>query len=162
VSISLEADFCVRVLDAALARHDKPEIFNTDLGVNARRPVARFSVLVRNGKDLRSERIVWLVDERVGEAIEMIDAQPEVTVRSTVLILDEQIPDSFELGKECFRDASAGMLRVVNGGVTKFGLGFRMKPVAHEMRALTRAKASSPGTMATLPARTSSRLERAS
>ena len=32
VSISMEADFCVRVLDAALARHGKPEIFNTDQG----------------------------------------------------------------------------------------------------------------------------------
>jgi putative transposase len=30
VSISMEADFCVRVLDAAIARHGKPEIFNTD------------------------------------------------------------------------------------------------------------------------------------
>ena len=32
VSISMEADFCVRVLDAALARWGKPEIFNTDQG----------------------------------------------------------------------------------------------------------------------------------
>jgi putative transposase len=32
VSISMEADFCMRVLDAALARHGKPEIFNTDQG----------------------------------------------------------------------------------------------------------------------------------
>jgi putative transposase len=32
VSISMEADFCMRVLDEALARHGKPEIFNTDQG----------------------------------------------------------------------------------------------------------------------------------
>jgi putative transposase len=32
VSISMEADCCVRVLDAALARYGKPEIFNTDQG----------------------------------------------------------------------------------------------------------------------------------
>ena len=32
VSISMEADFCVRVLDAALTRHGKTEIFNTDQG----------------------------------------------------------------------------------------------------------------------------------
>jgi len=32
VSISMEADFCVRVLDQALARHGRPEIFNTDQG----------------------------------------------------------------------------------------------------------------------------------
>jgi putative transposase len=32
ISISMEADFCVRVLDTALAHHGKPEIFNTDQG----------------------------------------------------------------------------------------------------------------------------------
>ena len=32
VSISMEAEFCVRVLDEALARHGRPEIFNTDQG----------------------------------------------------------------------------------------------------------------------------------
>jgi putative transposase len=32
VSISMEADFCVRVLEQALARWGKPEIFNTDQG----------------------------------------------------------------------------------------------------------------------------------
>lgn len=32
VSISMEADWCVRVLEQALARHGKPEIFNTDQG----------------------------------------------------------------------------------------------------------------------------------
>ena len=32
VSMSMEADFCVRVLEAALAHHGKPEIFNTDQG----------------------------------------------------------------------------------------------------------------------------------
>jgi putative transposase len=33
LSITLEADFCVDVLQDALARHGKPEIFNTDQGV---------------------------------------------------------------------------------------------------------------------------------
>lgn len=32
VSISMEADFCVRVLEQALARWGKPEVFNTDQG----------------------------------------------------------------------------------------------------------------------------------
>ncbi len=32
VSISMEADFCVRVLDQAIARHGKPDVFNTDQG----------------------------------------------------------------------------------------------------------------------------------
>jgi hypothetical protein len=115
-----------------------------------------------NSKDLRSKLIIRFVDERVGEAIEVVDAQPEVTVRATVLVLNEQVPDSFELSEERFRNASAGLLRVVDGSITKFCLGVGMKPVAHEMRAFTRANASLPGTMATSPERTSSRLERAS
>jgi len=117
---------------------------------------------MRNGKDLRSELVVGLVDERVGEAIKVVDAQPEVTLRATVLVRDEQVPDSLELSEERFCNASACVLRVVDGSATKFGLGFGMKPVAHEMRALTRAKASLPGTIATFPERTSSRLARAS
>jgi hypothetical protein len=106
---------------------------------------------MRNGKDLWSELVVRLVDERVREAVEVVDAQSEVTVRTAVLVLDEQIPDSLKLGKERFCDAAAGVLCVIHRSVTKFDFGFGMKPVAHEMRALTRAKASLPGTMATCP-----------
>ncbi len=32
VSISMEADFCIGALEEALAKHGKPEIFNTDRG----------------------------------------------------------------------------------------------------------------------------------
>jgi putative transposase len=32
VSITLEADFCIEAVEEALARHDAPEIFNTDQG----------------------------------------------------------------------------------------------------------------------------------
>src|SRR5262249_4847273 len=32
VSISMEVDFCLHALDEALARHGRPEIFNTDQG----------------------------------------------------------------------------------------------------------------------------------
>jgi putative transposase len=32
VSITLEADFCIAAVEEALARHGKPEIFNTDQG----------------------------------------------------------------------------------------------------------------------------------
>ena len=32
VSITLEADFCIEALEEALARHGKPDIFNTDQG----------------------------------------------------------------------------------------------------------------------------------
>ena len=32
VSITMEADFCIEALEEAMARHGKPEIFNTDQG----------------------------------------------------------------------------------------------------------------------------------
>ena len=32
VSISMEAAFCIEALEEALAKHGKPEIFNTDQG----------------------------------------------------------------------------------------------------------------------------------
>jgi len=32
VSITMEASFCVETLEEALAKHGKPEIFNTDQG----------------------------------------------------------------------------------------------------------------------------------
>ena len=32
MSITLEADFCIAAVEEALARHGKPEIFNTDQG----------------------------------------------------------------------------------------------------------------------------------
>ena len=40
VSITMEASFCVETLEDALARHGKPEIFNTDQGsaVHGRQP----------------------------------------------------------------------------------------------------------------------------
>jgi hypothetical protein len=44
---------------------------------------------MRNGKELRSELIVGLIHQRVGEAIEMVDAQTEVTEWAAVLVLDE-------------------------------------------------------------------------
>lgn len=37
LSITLEADFCIRALEAALARHGRPEIFNTDQSLPQRR-----------------------------------------------------------------------------------------------------------------------------
>jgi len=56
VSISMEADFCVRVLDAALARHGKPEIFNTDQG-------SQFTSLAFTER-LKSEGIAISMDGR--------------------------------------------------------------------------------------------------
>jgi hypothetical protein len=52
-------------------------------------PARPFSVLMRNGKELRSELIVRPIHQRVGEAIEMVDAQTEVTEWAAVLVLNE-------------------------------------------------------------------------
>ena len=56
VSISMETDFCVRVLDVALARHGKPEIFNTDQG-------SQFTSLAFTER-LKSEGIAISMDGR--------------------------------------------------------------------------------------------------
>ncbi len=119
-------------------------------------------MLVRNSKDLRSKLIVRLVDERVGEAIKVVEPQAKVRMRPAVLVLNEQVADTLKLCEERFCNTSAGVFRVVDSGVTEFGLGFGMKPIAHEMRALTLARPSLPGTIATFPERASSRLELAS
>ena len=56
VSISMEADFCVRVLDQALARYGKPEIFNTDQG-------SQFTSLAFTDR-LKGERVAISMDGR--------------------------------------------------------------------------------------------------
>ena len=48
VSITMEASFCVAALEDALARHGRPEIFNTDQGSQFT-GVAFTGVLVKNG-----------------------------------------------------------------------------------------------------------------
>jgi putative transposase len=48
VSITMEAAFCVETLEDALARHGKPEIFNTDQGSQFT-GAAFTSVLIKNG-----------------------------------------------------------------------------------------------------------------
>jgi len=47
VSITMEASFCVETLEKALARHGKPEIFNTDQGSQFT-GAAFTEVLIRN------------------------------------------------------------------------------------------------------------------
>ena len=47
VSITMEAPFCVETLEDALARHGRPEIFNTDRGSQFT-GVAFTSVLIKN------------------------------------------------------------------------------------------------------------------
>jgi putative transposase len=39
VSNSMVADFCIDALEAALARHGRPEIFHSDQGSQSRAPV---------------------------------------------------------------------------------------------------------------------------
>jgi putative transposase len=48
VSITMEAAFCVEALEGALARHGKPEIFNTDQGSQFT-GAAFTGVLIKNG-----------------------------------------------------------------------------------------------------------------
>jgi putative transposase len=48
VSITMEAAFCVETLEEALAKHGKPEIFNTDQGSQFT-GMAFTSVLIKNG-----------------------------------------------------------------------------------------------------------------
>jgi putative transposase len=38
LSITLEADFCIEAVEEALARHGKPDIFNTDQGIAVHQP----------------------------------------------------------------------------------------------------------------------------
>jgi putative transposase len=45
VSISVEAEFCIEALEEALAKHGKPEIFNTDQGSQLTR--AEFTGVLR-------------------------------------------------------------------------------------------------------------------
>ena len=51
LSITLSADFCVEALEEALARHGKPEIFNTDQGSQGE--------LNRSSQHLHSWRLSW-------------------------------------------------------------------------------------------------------
>lgn len=118
-------------------------------------PVARLAALVRYGEYLRTTRILS-INEAVREAIEMVDAQSVVCMWPAPLVFDEKIAHSLKFGQKSLRNGDAGALRVIDGCVTKFGFGTGMNPVTHEILARTRARASSPGTMATFPARTSS------
>lgn len=81
---------------------------------------------------------------------------------ATMLVLNQKVSYSLELCEEGFGHGMVRMRCIVDGRITQLGLGVRMEPVAHLMRARTRASASSPWTMATFPDLTSSRRARAS
>src|ERR1700754_3438181 len=116
---------------------------------------------MRNGENLRPVDFVLFVHHRVGKAIEVEDAKAIFTMRPTLLVLDEEISNALVLCKERQRNHPACVSSVVRGRVAEFGLGFEVNRVAHPILALTRAKASSPGTIDVLPLRTSSRRRRA-
>jgi hypothetical protein len=52
----MEAAFCVETLEDALARHGKPEIFNTDQGSQFTGAVFT-GVLIKNGPSLAASRL---------------------------------------------------------------------------------------------------------
>src|SRR5438552_7663938 len=55
VSITMEAAFCIETLEDALARHGKPEIFNTDQGSQFT-GAAFTGVLIKNGIAISMDR----------------------------------------------------------------------------------------------------------
>ena len=52
--------------------------------------------------DLRSKGRVLFVEHRVVKAIQVVNAKPEVTVRATLLVLDESGKNSFVLKQRRF------------------------------------------------------------
>jgi len=117
---------------------------------------------VSDSIDLWTSVVVWFVDNCVREAAQVIEAKTMVAVGTALLVLDQKISYALELCEERLRHGAACMLCVVDRGIAKLGLGVRVKPVAHEIRARTRASASAPETIDTSPERTASRLLRAS
>lgn len=112
-------------------------------------------MLMRNGVDLRPLIHVFFIDNGVWKPIEVKHPEPTLHWRPTLLVFDNQIADSLVLGEKGQCDHRARPLGVVRSSVSKLLLRFRMKPVIHPIRARTRARASSPGTMATVPSLTS-------
>jgi hypothetical protein len=78
-------------------------------------------------------------------------------MRPATLVLGEKVAHSLEFGQERFSNCETRVLGVVNSGITQLGFGVWVYPIVHASRALTRASASSPGTMEDSPDRTSSR-----
>ena len=130
-------------------------------GLDSIAPVSRLATLMRDGKDLRPAERIFFVYDRKRETIEVVDAQTIFIVWATLLIFDNQVAYALVFSKEGCGNHAAGMLGVVHGRITKLSLCFGVNRVAHATLALTRAKASSPGTIATLPLRTSSRRRKA-
>jgi hypothetical protein len=76
--------------------------------------------------DLRASMVMRFVDDAVREKIGVIDTETELAMRRTVLVVDQEISDTFDLGEECLRHCETRMLRIVDGRVTKLGLRVRV------------------------------------
>jgi putative transposase len=67
VSVTIEAAFCVETLEEALARHGRPDIFNTDQGSQNGGSSSPFSAALRRGRSRRgrSSRCRWSASSTV-------------------------------------------------------------------------------------------------
>ena len=120
-------------------------------------PIPRLPALMGDCKDLRPIDLVFFVNDRVRKPVEVVDAKAIFAVWATLLVFDKQIANALEFSQERCRDQYAGMCRVVQRRIAELGLGIGVNRVGQAILARTRARASSPGTMATSPLRTSSR-----
>lgn len=117
---------------------------------------------MRYRENLWPEIRVFRVNECVREPVKMIEAKPMIAARPALLVLNQQIANTLVFRQKSPGDGRTGVFRVVGGGIAEFGFSIRVQPVAHAILARTRSSAWSPGTIFTLPERTSAWRRKAS
>jgi len=75
---------------------------------------------VRDGQDLRPAGRVSRVDQRVGKAVEVVDAQAAFGMRAALLVFDDEVAYTLVFRQECLGDGAGGVL---DRRVAEFGLG---------------------------------------
>ncbi len=127
VSISMEADFCIEALEEALAKHGKPEIFNTDQGSQFTSE-AFTGVLTKNGiaismdgkgswrdnvfverlwRSVKYEEVYLRAHESVGDARSSINRYLEFyNERRPHSALDRRTPDEAYFGTQAIAAAA--------------------------------------------------------
>ena len=75
-------------------------------------PLPGFAALVGNGVDLWAADAIFFVYERVGEAIEVVDAKATIRAWSTSLVLHDEVANPFVLGNKCLGDGSVGVYQM--------------------------------------------------
>ena len=90
LSITMEAAFCVETLEDALARHSKPEIFNTDQGSQFT-GAAFTGVLIKNGIAISMANQAWLPDRLF--LCRFAHRAGLVTLRQTFALKRQSAPD---------------------------------------------------------------------